>query len=207
MDPIKTPVSNGIQPIFYQRYWDFLVTIIFSFCRDCFQNERIPEKINDSYITLIPKKDAPSIMNVFRPISLCNTIYKLIAKIISSRILPILNKIISPLQSSFIKGRGIEDNVIIVKEMAYLFHKARKGKNITALKLDITKAYGSLEWSFIRDTLIAFHLQIPWLILLCLASLLILFQCYGMVKFVMIFVLLEELDKEIPYLLLSLFVS
>lgn len=62
---------------------------------------------------------------------------------------PILDRIISPLQSSFIKGRGIEDNVIVIKEVAHHFHKVKKKKNIMALKLDLTKAYDSLEWSFI----------------------------------------------------------
>lgn len=95
-------------------------------------------------------------MTDFRPIGLCNTIYKLMIKIITTRLRPIMGNLVSPLQSSFIKGRGIEDNVIVVKEMAHIFHKAKKGKNIMALKLDLSKAYDSLEWAFIRDTLISY---------------------------------------------------
>lgn len=62
-----------------------------------------PPQTNDSYITLIPKVDAPETMSNFKPIGLCNTIYKLITKIISSRIRPILSTIIIPLQSSLLK--------------------------------------------------------------------------------------------------------
>ncbi|XP_056688797.1 uncharacterized protein [Spinacia oleracea] len=156
MDPIKSPGPDGIQPIFFQRYWAELGDSIFKFCASCFLNAAIPSDINRSFITLIPKVDAPKTMRDFRPIGLCNTIYKLITKIITTRVRPILGKIISPFQSSFVQGRGIEDNIILVKEMAHVFHKSRKGNNIMALKLDLTKAYDSLEWSFIRDTLVSF---------------------------------------------------
>lgn len=76
---------------------------------------------------------------------------------VTNRLRPILGKIISPFQFSFIQGRGIEDNVILVKEIAHVFHKSRKGRRIMAIKLDLTKAYDSLEWSFIRDTLVSFN--------------------------------------------------
>ncbi|XP_021773155.1 uncharacterized protein LOC110737090 [Chenopodium quinoa] len=85
---------------------------------------------------------------------------------------PFLNKLINPLQSSFIKGRGIEDNVIVIKEIAHIFNKAKKGKNITALKLDLSKVYDSLEWSFIENTLIAFNFpsSIITLIMSCIST-------------------------------------
>ncbi|XP_056698546.1 uncharacterized protein [Spinacia oleracea] len=156
MDPIKTPGPDGIQPIFFQKHWNDLGATIYDFCVSCFRSCSIPKEINKSYIALIPKIANPSLITEFRPIGLCNTIYKLITKIISSRVKSILNRIISPLQSSFIKGRGIEDNVILVKEMAHHFHKAKKRNKIMALKLDITKAYDSLEWDFIRETLLFF---------------------------------------------------
>lgn len=123
MDPIKSPDPNGIQPVFFLKYWEDLGDCLTNFCISCFDNAVIPKVINESYITLIPKVDNPESMSDFRPIGLCNTIYKLITKIISSRIRPVLSQIVSPLQSSFIKGRGIEDNVIVVKEVAHLFHK------------------------------------------------------------------------------------
>lgn len=145
MDPIKSPGPDGIQPVFYQRYWEEIKDSIVQFCSKCFNHSEIPQEINSSYITLIPKTDHPETMVDLRPIGLCNTIYKLITKIITNRLRPIMNNLISPLQSSFIKGRGIEDNIIVVKEMAHIFHKAKKGKNIMALKLDLTKAYDSLE--------------------------------------------------------------
>ncbi|XP_056692196.1 uncharacterized protein [Spinacia oleracea] len=157
MDPTKSPGPDGIQPIFFQRFWSDMNISLSTFCVSCFENGKIPAEINYSYIALIPKIQGPSSITEFRPIGLCNTIYKLIAKIISSRLKQVLHRIVSPLQSSFIQGRGIEDNVILVKEMAHVFHKAKKRNKIMALKLDISKAYDSLEWDFIRDTLLHFN--------------------------------------------------
>ncbi|XP_056688018.1 uncharacterized protein [Spinacia oleracea] len=173
MDLIKSPGPDGIQPIFFQKHWAQIGHIIYDFCNSCFRNGKIPEDINRSYITLIPKNACPSTIAEFRPINLCNTIYKLITKIISSRLKTILGRIISPFQSSFIHGRGIEDNVILVKEMAHHFHKVKKRNKIMALKLDITKAYDSLEWDFIRETLLYFQFPSKMidLIMSCITSL------------------------------------
>lgn len=51
--------------------------------------------------------------------------------------------------------------------MARVFHKCNKGRKIMALKLDLTKPYDSLEWGFIRDTLVSFCFLKSWLIWLC----------------------------------------
>lgn len=60
--------------------------------------------------------------------------------------------LINPLQRSFVPGRSIEENIIIIKEVAHIFHKAKRGKNIMALKIDLTKAFDILEWGLIHDT-------------------------------------------------------
>ncbi|XP_021855317.1 uncharacterized protein [Spinacia oleracea] len=156
MDSMKCPGPDGIQSIFYKRFWGELYVSISDFIVDCFRNCCVPEELNRSYISLIPKSQCPTYISDFRPIGLCNTMYKLITKILVSRITPVLGSLISPLQSSFVPNRGIEENIIIVKEVAHFFNKARKGKRIMALKLDITKTYDSLEWSFIRETLLGF---------------------------------------------------
>lgn len=68
----------------------------------------------ETLIALIPKVDCPGNFKEFRPISLCNTIYKIITKALVGRIRPMLESIISPLQSSFLPKRGTIDNAIVL---------------------------------------------------------------------------------------------
>lgn len=69
-------------------------------------------------------------------------------------------------------GRTIDENVIIIKEIAHIFNKASKKNKSMALKIDLSKAFDSLEWSFIRDTLIHFNFPIKLvnLIMSCITT-------------------------------------
>lgn len=69
-----------------------------------------------SYLALIPKESNPSTFNRFRPISLCNSSYKIVIKIIANRIKKVLPDIISKHQGGFVPNRQIITNVIVVQE-------------------------------------------------------------------------------------------
>lgn len=118
---------------------------MFGIVRDSFDKGCISPGINDSYISLIPKTLAPSTLKDFRPIELCNTMYKVLTKVISNRVKSFLTSLINPIQSSFVPGRTIEENVLVVKEVSHYFKKSKKGRNLMAFKNDLTKAYDGLE--------------------------------------------------------------
>lgn len=89
-------------------------------------------------------------MSKFRPISLCNVIYKLAEKVLANRLKCILDDIIYVNQGTFVPGRLITDNVIAsFKLNQFLRRKTRGSKGHFALKLDMKKAYDRVEWSFI----------------------------------------------------------
>nr|XP_016438114.1 PREDICTED: uncharacterized protein LOC107764104 [Nicotiana tabacum] len=107
-----------------------------------------------------------------KPIGLCNTMYKLITKIIVNRIKPLLQNIIGPTQASFLANIRVVDNAIMVQE--YITHfQNMKGKNANMiLKVDLEKAFDRLEWSFIRESLIFFKfpIKLTTLIMSCLTT-------------------------------------
>ena len=98
--------------------------------------------LNHINILLIPKMKNLEKMSKFRPISLCNVMYKVISKVLANRLKQVLPDIISPTQSAFISCRLITDNVIVAYEALHSRHARKKGKiGSLALRLDVSKAY------------------------------------------------------------------
>lgn len=113
------------------------------------------KEVNATILTLVPKKPNASIMGDFRPIACCNVIYKCITKILSNRMLPILNSLISRNQSAFIPGRCISENVLLAQELVRNYHRNGSSPRCT-MKVDLMKAYDSVDWEFIVHCLSCF---------------------------------------------------
>ena len=109
---------------------------------------------NSTFLAVIPKEVNPNTFERFRPISLCNSSYKILAKLLENRIKPLLGKLISPSQGGFIKGRHIIDNVIQVQEAIHSsFHQKEQGMII---KLDMVNAFDLVKHSFLFKVLLSF---------------------------------------------------
>jgi hypothetical protein len=91
----------------------------------------------------------------YRPNSCCNLMYKSITKILANLLLPGLDDIISPNQGAFILGRSISENTLLAQEIVCGYHK-QKGKPRCTLKVDLRKAYDSINWEFILHCLLCF---------------------------------------------------
>ena len=116
---------------------------------------QIPEEWNSTTIVMIPKVENRELVTQFRPISLCNVLYKIISKMLDLRLKSILPNIISPTQSAFVPGRIITDNILIAYECVHKIKNKRAGQTgLCALKLDMNKAYDRVEWSFLRGMML-----------------------------------------------------
>ena len=99
-------------------------------------------------------------MGNYKPISLCNIVYKIVTKVIVARLRPYLDKLISPLQVAFVPGRKGIDNAIIAQEVIHSINKKKRKVGYMALKIDLEKVYDKLEWSFIKDMLVKINLLV-----------------------------------------------
>ena len=156
---LKAPGPDGFHALFFQTNWHVLGQSIIQIIQDIFEQLRIPSTWGHTNLVLIPKVAHPEQITQFRPISLCNTLYKVVSRILMQCLKPYMAEIINPCQAGFVPGRRTSDNIILVQEVIRTL-RYRKGRTgYVAIKLDLEKAYGRLKWSFIQETLVFFQLS------------------------------------------------
>jgi hypothetical protein len=165
--PLKAPGPDGFPARFFQRNWGLVKDENVLAVKEFFRTGVMPDGVNDATILLIPKVDQPKKVTHFRPISLCNVIYKVLAKCLVNRMRPILDDLISPNQSAFVPGRLITDNTLVAFEcFHYIQQEKDPEKSMCAYKLDLSKAYDRVDWTFLEQAMqkIGFdHRWVKWI--------------------------------------------
>jgi hypothetical protein len=138
-----------------------------------FDTGNMDTHINSIIIALIPKTKNPKSVTEFRPISLCKVVHEILSKILANRLKIILPDIISGSQSAFISGRLITDNIIAAYETMHTMQTRMWSKTgYMAIKLDMSKAYDRVEWSFLEAAMYKLGFADAWikLIMTCVKS-------------------------------------
>lgn len=149
----KCPGPDGFTAEFYITTWSIIKEEVCNAVHYFFNTLHMPRIVNSAAIALVPKEANPSVMSQFRPISCCNVIYKCISKLLASRLKKVLPSLISPNQTAFIPKRSIGDNILLAQALCKDYHLHR-GPSRCMVKLDIHKAFDSLNWKFLEDCLI-----------------------------------------------------
>ena len=130
-----------------------------NFISDFYEHGYLDKCLNTSFVALIPKNNNPCILSDYRPISLINSVYKILAKVLANR-LKLVDTLINSNQSAFISGRQIMDGFLIANELVDSVKKS-KTKGLL-LKVDFKKAFDCVDWSFLMFIMEKMGFGIKW---------------------------------------------
>ncbi|GLU14892.1 hypothetical protein SLE2022_314330 [Rubroshorea leprosula] len=161
MKGLKSPGPDGIQPIFYQKHWEEVSGTLLSFTNNVIRDGCFDLALLKAHIVLIPKGDNPDTIQKFRPICLLNVAYKVLSKVLVNRLRPFLQQLIGPFQNSFLVGRCTTDNIILSQEAVHSMRKMKGRRGAMIFKIDLHKAFDSVDWTFLQHVLHDFNIPGP----------------------------------------------
>ena len=129
-------------------------------CKNLASLKKIWLALNATFLTLIPKENKPSTPSKFHPIALYNVLYKIITKIISNHLNPLVPSLISMEQTSYMEGWKIIDVILVAHETIHTLKISNKFGMI--LKLDLSKYFNKISWDCMKNTLIYFRFVGQW---------------------------------------------
>lgn len=151
----KSPGLDGLSCEFYQTFWHSFGYFLVEVYNESYENGILPVTVRKSVLGLIYKKGEKELLKNYRPISLTNTDYKILAFVLSSRLHQVIGKVIEPRQSAYVKKRYIGNNIRLVEDIIQYTDYENKGGCI--LFLDFQKAFDSVEWKFMFNVLKRFN--------------------------------------------------
>ncbi|XP_056688684.1 uncharacterized protein [Spinacia oleracea] len=169
----KSPGPDGVTAEFFSLYWETVGDLVTKSVLRFFHTGYLLKEWNQSLLVMIPKNSNPELASHFRPIGLCNTIYKCISKCMVNRLKKVLPSLISNYQHTFIPGRYMEDNVLLSHELLHMVN-SRKA-DMAVIKVDMSKAYDRVDWTFLLKVLHAYGFSAKWIQLIS--------QCVSTVSF------------------------
>eukprot|EP00253_Pinus_taeda_P011019 PITA_11019 len=157
----KAPGPDGFTSNFFQHFWDLVKWEVWQVVEESRMLRWMFPGMNPTFIALVPKVEESNTPDKYRPIALCNIIYKIVSKVIASRLKPLLPLIISPEQSGYVEGRQITDGIILTHEIIHSLKQSKKPGML--LKIDLSKAFDSISWDYMQKILTAFGFAPPWI--------------------------------------------
>eukprot|EP00253_Pinus_taeda_P029948 PITA_29948 len=152
---------DGFNMNFFKACWRILKQDVLEVVEDSRRFKTVLKALNESFIALIPKQEEATSPNRFRPIAFCNVIYKIISKVISNHIKPLLPTLVSKKKTGYVEGRQILDNIFQAHGMVHSLITNKQAGII--MQLDIVKAYEKNSWSYIRAILKSYGFDYNWI--------------------------------------------
>lgn len=151
MSKNKTPGPDGLTVSFYLEFWNQLADDFQKLIESIYTENSMTRSMRHGHISLIHKKGDKRNLKNYRPISLLNVDYKIIARVLSNRLKLVLPNIISTSQTSCVVGRDISDTVASLRDIIDLIEEEQYEGYI--LKIDQEKAFDRVSHLYLFKTL------------------------------------------------------
>nr|GFA07128.1 hypothetical protein [Tanacetum cinerariifolium] len=156
----KSPGPDGLNFKFIKRYCNVIKFKFFNFIKYFEAHGRLARGCNASFIVLVSKNLDPIDLSDYRPVSLTGCMYKVLSKLLASRLSRVISNLISPNQTAFLAGRQMLDGSLIANEIVNFAKKA--GMNLLLFKVDFEKAFDSVNWDFLLDVMAQMNFGYKW---------------------------------------------
>lgn len=168
---IKSPRPDGFSAEFFTRNWKAVGRDLIDAVKEFLSTGELLQQWNATLLILVPKKTNANKITKFRPITCCNTVYKVASKLLANRLKSHLPNLISTSQSTFVPGRFLVENMLLATKLVSGYNWKTISKRCM-LKIDLQKAFDTLNWDFVLFTLEAldFPLVFRNLIKKCLTT-------------------------------------
>ncbi|KAL9679417.1 hypothetical protein QQ045_017277 [Rhodiola kirilowii] len=148
----KAPGPDGFSARFFKNNWSILGKELCEAVRHCLRHNALPKGANAAFLVLIPKSVQACKPEDFRPIACCNVAYKIVSSLLASRLKEVLPDIINSTHGAFIKDRSIVGNICLAQQLL-LGYSRRNINERLAWKIDLRKAYDTIDWKFLTTML------------------------------------------------------
>jgi hypothetical protein len=145
------PRPNGFTVSFF-KLWGVIRIEVMKMVHDYNNNALDLRRLNYGVITLVPKVKEANTIKQYRPISLLNVDFKIFTKLLTDRITPMADSLISESQTTFIEGRNILEGVVILHEVIHQLK--RTGRKGVIFKIDFEKAYDKVRCDFVQEVVV-----------------------------------------------------
>ena len=148
----KSPGIDGLMCEFHRTFFEELKEPLIRLYYMCYRNKRLNPTARRAVIQLLPKKGRDELqVALWRPLTLFNYDYKLLAKVLAVRMESVMDMLIGPQQTGFMKGRSITHNILKTKEIVASLNRAPKPGVVVSI--DFEKCFDRVEYCSIRGSL------------------------------------------------------
>ena len=136
LNPNRAPGIDGFNGMFYRVAWPIIGEDLLAAINNILKANKMLKQVNHTLICMIPMVAIPASVDDFRPIAVCNVMYRILSKLLTNQLKPLLPRLTDLNQTAFIRGRRITESILLAHELCHKLHSGQ-GRGRMCIKIDL----------------------------------------------------------------------